>query len=388
MRERGTMADALTGEGSGRDDVYRRLARHLDELPAGFPPTESGVELRILRRLFTPDEAELALTLTVLAEEPRVVARRARIPVAEASERLEALARKGLAFSLISRDGAPRYLAVQFAVGLWEFSVNRLDPELVRDVNEYLPLLVDLEVWKKAPQLRTIPVGRAIPVERSVLAYEEADQLVRGQRKIVVAPCICRREHKLAGGGCSHEEGMCLVFGLGADYYERNGLGRVIGADEGAEILRRADRDGLVLQPGGSQKAGNICCCCPCCCQVLLHLARHPKPAEVASSSFAAVLDPRLCTGCGVCEGRCPMGALSVAEAATFEPHRCIGCGLCVSACPTGALRLERKSEGSRRPVPRTATDAALRLARARGKLGTVDLARLLLKSKWDRLRS
>ena len=24
-------------------DVYRRLANHLDNLPAGFPPTETGV---------------------------------------------------------------------------------------------------------------------------------------------------------------------------------------------------------------------------------------------------------------------------------------------------------------------------------------------------------
>ena len=42
-------------------EVYRKLARHLDNLPGGFPSTESGVELRILRRLFTPEDAELAL---------------------------------------------------------------------------------------------------------------------------------------------------------------------------------------------------------------------------------------------------------------------------------------------------------------------------------------
>jgi len=42
-------------------DVYERLAKHLDNLPAGFPRTESGAELRILRRLFTPEDAELAL---------------------------------------------------------------------------------------------------------------------------------------------------------------------------------------------------------------------------------------------------------------------------------------------------------------------------------------
>ena len=41
-------------------DVYKRLAEHLNHLPTGFPPTDSGVELRILKRLFTPEEAAIA----------------------------------------------------------------------------------------------------------------------------------------------------------------------------------------------------------------------------------------------------------------------------------------------------------------------------------------
>ena len=49
-------------------DIYRRLAKHLDNLPAGYPATESGVEMRILRRLFTPEEATLAIHLTLLPE--------------------------------------------------------------------------------------------------------------------------------------------------------------------------------------------------------------------------------------------------------------------------------------------------------------------------------
>jgi len=39
-------------------DIYERLAMHLDDLPAGFPRTEGGVEMRILRRLFTPEDAD------------------------------------------------------------------------------------------------------------------------------------------------------------------------------------------------------------------------------------------------------------------------------------------------------------------------------------------
>ena len=41
-------------------NIYTRLREHLDELPGGFPATETGVEIRILKRLFSPPEAELA----------------------------------------------------------------------------------------------------------------------------------------------------------------------------------------------------------------------------------------------------------------------------------------------------------------------------------------
>ena len=60
-------------------DLYERLAQHLDELPAGLPRTADGAEMRILRRLFTPEDAELALHLSMRPEEARVVALRAGI---------------------------------------------------------------------------------------------------------------------------------------------------------------------------------------------------------------------------------------------------------------------------------------------------------------------
>lgn len=371
------------------DDAYRRLARHLDRLPGGFPPTPSGVELRILRRLFTEDEARLALALTVIPEEARVVARRAGLAVPEAARRLAALAGRGLAFSL-ERAGKPaRYMAAQFVIGIWEYHVNDLDEELVRDVNEYIPYLFDPETWGKAPQLRTVPVGRSIPLEHPVLAHEQAEAIVRSQKRILVAPCICRREHRMAGKGCDRLEEACLVFGAGADYYERNGLGRKIGQDEALAILRRADEEGLVLQPSNAQHPVNICCCCGCCCQVLQNLGRHPRPAGLVSSPFAAALETEACAGCGACLERCPMGALSEAGeegAVRLDSDRCIGCGLCVSTCPAGALALVRKPEAEQPRVPRTVTEAALRLGRARGTLTPTRLAWTALRSKLDRL--
>ena len=57
------------------DDLYRRLQQHLDRMPVPYPATESGVELRILQRLFSPEEARLALCLSMIPERVTVIRR-------------------------------------------------------------------------------------------------------------------------------------------------------------------------------------------------------------------------------------------------------------------------------------------------------------------------
>jgi electron transport complex protein RnfB len=325
-------------------DVYQRLARHLDSLPGGYPPTESGVELRLLRRLFTEEEAELALQLTLLAETAAVVARRAGIPVAEAGERLAEMEKKGLISGSHKEGYPPRYSAALFVIGIWEHQVNRLELGLIEEFEEYLPALIDA-VWT-VPQLRTIPVGESISAQQVVMQYERAGELVRGADRFAVAPCICRREHSMVGEGCDRPEESCLVMGSAADYYVRNGLGRSIDQDEALGLLVQAEATGLVLQPGNSQEPLNICMCCGCCCRVLLSLKKQPRPVDMVASAFIAAIDAGTCSGCGTCVDRCQMDALWLdGGKATLDLERCIGCGLCVTTCPTESLSLLRKPE-------------------------------------------
>ena len=363
-------------------DIYRRLARHLDGLPGGFPSTSSGVELRILRRLFSPEEAETALRLTVIPEEVGAIARRAGLEASEAARRLEGMARRGLIFSLHPEGRPPRYMASQFVIGIWEYHVNDLDLELVRDMEEYIPRLLDFETWRKAPQLRTVPVGRSLPVEHRVMSYEIAENLARSQTKFLVAPCICRRERKIAGDACGRPEESCLVFGSAVDYYSRNGIGRVIDLEETLRILSEADDAGLVLQPSNSRKIANICCCCGCCCGVLRTINRHPKPASIVSTPFYASSVPETCAGCGLCQQRCPMEAVAVVDGRVrLDRDRCIGCGLCVSTCPSASLTLVRKAEKEQKDVPENLRKTYLDLARVRGRSKVLRLVGMWLRS-------
>jgi len=48
-------------------DIYEKLRERLDDLATGYPATENGVEIRILKRLFTEEEAEFFLQLSPLA---------------------------------------------------------------------------------------------------------------------------------------------------------------------------------------------------------------------------------------------------------------------------------------------------------------------------------
>ena len=84
----------------------------------GYPKTESGVELRTLRRLFTPEDAALALHLTLIPEEPRVIARRAGIAVGEAAGAASGHGPRGnCPLPSSARAGPVLYMAQQFVRG-------------------------------------------------------------------------------------------------------------------------------------------------------------------------------------------------------------------------------------------------------------------------------
>jgi len=260
-------------------------------------------------------------------------------------------------------------MAAQFVIGTWEYHVKNLTPELIKGFNEYVPHL--LEYWKqqKTKQLRVIPVSKSVSAQMTIMPYEEAETIIRSQSKIVVAPCICRKEHRMAGAGCDYPLEVCLTFGTGAFYYEENGLGRSISQEEALEILQKGIDAGLVLQPGNSQKPVNICMCCGCCCQILKNLKKMDQPAKLVCSSYYARVDQENCTACGVCADRCHMDAIAMEETAVVDLDRCIGCGVCVAGCEFEAMVLEAKPEQERWVPPDNVFETYLNIAKERGLL-------------------
>jgi len=76
--------------------VYEQLAARLDAIPNGFPRTQSGIELRILQKLFRPEEAQLASVMRLRPEDATEIAERAGAEPDEALEQLQEMAGRGL----------------------------------------------------------------------------------------------------------------------------------------------------------------------------------------------------------------------------------------------------------------------------------------------------
>ena len=348
------------------EDVYAQLAAHLDKTPGGFPPTDSGIELRILNRLFSPEEAELALSLIMMPEPIEAIAQRSGKKAEQIQPMLNEMARKGLALRMQKKDG-DSYMLLQFVVGIWEHQVDRLTPELIKEFNEYAPHLMKTMETQKTQQIRVVPVEESIGVELNIMDHERLENLVRSQSKILVAPCICRREHTMVGKGCGKIEEACLIFGGGAHVYESRGIGRSISQDEALDIIHEGVAQGLVAQPSNSVKPMNICLCCDCCCQVLSHLKKTQAPAKIVNSNYQAGVNQDECTACGACEAICPMDAIEINDTAQIDKDRCIGCGLCVTVCEFNAVALDEKKGVERWEPPATLVDTYIKIAQEKG---------------------
>ena len=335
------------------ETLYRRLQQHLDRMPVGFPASESGVELEILRQLFTPEEAVLALELSAFPEPAATIHRRIKsgASLAELSQALDRMAAKGLLLRLPAKEGY-RYAKMIFAIGMYERQVNRLTPKFERDTRQYMDeAFRNAFHSKKTTQMRIVPVNKTIPVERNVATYEDIRAYVQASSgPFAKMTCICRHGKDLLGEKCKQTNlrENCLTMSVAATLMVDYGLARFISREEMLALLEQADEEGLVLQPENTKRPLFVCCCCGCCCGVLTSAKRFPSPTDYFSSSFWARVDPDACQSCGTCEVRCQMDAIHTAEDGKSEVDRsrCIGCALCVTTCPSDAMHLEKREAG------------------------------------------
>jgi len=145
----------------------------------------------------------------------------------------------------------------------------------------------------------------------------------------------------LLGKSCKQTKDIEVCISFGASAYLDRGQARVISKDECMDIMDRAEREGLVLQPGNSLQPFCICLCCGCCCGVLTSAKKYDNPAELIAHNFYAQVNVEACNGCSLCVKRCQMDAIHMEDKkAVVDLNKCIGCGLCVTTCKKEAMHL------------------------------------------------
>ncbi len=323
------------------DIVYQKLQQVLDQFPLGFPTTASGVEFKILQQLYTPQEALIALHLSPKPADAAKIAARMQADAKAVAPLLEEMAAKGLVFCT-ERDGQVLYNAVPFMIGLYEYSVKRIDKPLAQLFKQYYEEAYQTEMGvSNIPGFKVIPIQEHIQTDLTLLPYHKIEEDIRSARVIAVAECVCRKESRLLGHDCGKPAETCLSFGAAAEHYIRSGLGRRISADEAIAIVKAADDAGLVHAGVNAKHLSNICNCCPCCCASMKGMVEkgHDKQ-KYMNALFQPAIDSGACTACEMCMDRCPVDAIHIDTIAAADKARCLGCGLCASGCPSGAITM------------------------------------------------
>ncbi len=325
------------------DEVYERVAEALNRLPNGFPRTPSNVEIPLLKKLFTPEEAEIAAQLGREWEPVDAIAERLGVSTKEAISVLMKMLRRGQVW-LDKRDGKSHFRLAPFAVGLYEAQLESLDHEMVHLVEEYFADGGVEGIMKPQPALHRVMPAHGSVKSEWVLPYDDVKALLLSAKRFNVRDCICRVQQDMLGTRkCDLPLAVCLSFGT-TDGPTRAGD---ISQEEALRILDLTEEVGLVHTVSNVMEGLNyICNCCGCCCGILRGVTEFGAAESIAHANYYAVIDPDECMGCLTCMERCQVDAISLQdEYAVVDREKCIGCGLCVTGCPDHVAKLERKPD-------------------------------------------
>lgn len=324
------------------EDVYIRLAEALDRLPNGFPRTDSGIEIELLKRIFGPEEARVASHLGREHKPCNVVAERVGLSTEVVKSMLVEMAKRGLV-RYVTRDGEPWFRLAPWVVGIYEAQLEKIDHEFAHLVEEYFAEGSAEGIMKPLPSIhRVIPAQSAVKSEW-ILPYDDVKTILQAMKTFNLRDCICRVQQDHIGRRCNFPVRTCLNFSS----RERPPRPSDISKEEALALLDEFERIGLVHTVSNVVRGVYyVCNCCGCCCGVLRGITDFGIESSVAHANYYSVIDASACIGCGVCERRCQVKAISMKDGVAVVDHpHCIGCGLCVTGCPTHAARLQRKPE-------------------------------------------
>lgn len=351
------------GHGVGKD-IYRQLAKRLDQAPMRTPWTPVFQEL--IKSLYSPEDAALVICLPYRPTALERIVRLTGKGEAELRRQLDSLCHRGLVIDIW--DGAVyRYMVSPIVIGFFEFTMMRVGSELpMRLWAELFQgymfggrafLEANFGRGQQVSVMRALPHVETLDEQVEILDYERAAALIENHTVFSLGLCSCRHEkHHLGHAPCRVPMETCTSMGAGAQFLIRNSLARPIDKQQMRDILARSRDLGLTLSADNvRQDTGFICHCCGCCCNLMLGIRETGYTGILVTASVEARVDHDQCIGCGLCVRACPIDALRMIKATDAEAGSrispkaqvgdfCLGCGVCALQCPTGALRLHKRA--------------------------------------------
>jgi len=342
------------------EQTYKNLAKVLDTLPNGFPETDSGVEIKILKKIFRPEDAELFCDLRLDFETAQQISERTDRQLEGLEEHLSEMKDRGQIFG-IDLGGIKMFKMFPWAFGIYEFQLPHLDRELAEMCEEFMEAY-GKQFFSKKPQLmQVIPVEKEIPNKQQALPYEQVSNIIENSQSFAVFDCICKKEQHLLDNGCDKPLEICTAYAPIPDAFDDRDHFRSLSKTEAYAVLNKAEEAGLVHLTWNVENGHFfICNCCGCCCGVLRGINDLGIDASsVINSYYFAEINPDECAVCGTCKDeRCQVNAIEEGDDAyRVVPEKCIGCGLCVTTCPSEAISMIRKQPEEIVPPPKDEMD-------------------------------
>jgi Na+-translocating ferredoxin:NAD+ oxidoreductase RNF subunit RnfB len=366
-------------------DGYQQLVKRLNRFPQGAPPSE--LLFKILRMLFSENEASLVSSLPIKPFTAKKAALIWKKPESEARKVLDSLAERGLLVDN-ERHGRSLYSLPPPMAGFFEFSMMRvrqdIDQKLLAELL-YQYLNVEEDFIKALFVNGETQLGRvfvhepALPSDHSleVLDHERASEVIKTARHRAIGVCYCRHKMMHVGRACDAPQDICMTFNAVAFSLTKHGIARPVDVKEGLDLLEQAYERNLVqFGENVRRRVSFICNCCGCCCEALLGIKRFGSVFPI-HTNYLPGIDESTCSGCGKCVDVCPVEAMSIVSA--NDPHQpkkrkarlneviCLGCGLCVRTCSSRSIALSPHPK--RIITPLNSVHRTVLMAVERGKL-------------------
>jgi electron transport complex protein RnfB len=347
------------------NENYERLAKALEALPGGFPETPSRVELHLLKKAFTEEEAELAGCMSRKYETVSEVASRTRKPEARVKSLLNNLLPRRLIRRRVS-NGREEYRLGPFVVGWYEALMGgkmRNDMEFATLFEQYMKEGGGERIMSPRPGLLGVVPARGSLKKELIQSYDDIDAHFARHERFEVIDCVCRIERNLLGSKCSRPVKRCGFVGVPPQTPLSE---HVLDREQALKLFTQLEEEGHVhtgfygfISGAETPQFVGCCNCCGDCCGVLRAVNDFGLAEGPQRSNYRAVLKEENCLACGDCVERCQVHAITqdANGIAILNRERCIGCGLCVIRCPSDAIELAPVSREEWFDVPTSFED-------------------------------